>query len=169
MNRRHVVLGLIAGFSALSAGAHATSPIPILKGAKVIVVSARVISADVALSRLLASKEIEQSVIADLTEKIAQAGKGILVGDRKFSSTLPADFVWPAVVFATIRIDLAWSSDPTAGKILGAATIIFERDREIFPSPVPATLFSAITTTLREASLAAARAQANASIIDLLL
>jgi hypothetical protein len=169
MNRRDFVLGLIAGISAFAAGAYATSPVPILKGAKAIAVFARVISADVALLRLMASEEIEQAVIADLTKKVAQAGKDILVGDRNFSSTLPADFVWPAVVFATIRVDLAWSSDPTAGKILGAVTIIFERDREIFPSPVSATLFSATTATLREASLAAARAQANASIINLLL
>lgn len=169
MNRRHFVLGLIAGISAFSAGAYATSPVPILKGAKVIVVSARAISADVALLRLMAVEEIEQAVIADLTKKITQAGKDILVGDRNFSSTLPADFVWPAVVVATIRIDLAWSSDPPAEKILGAVTIIFERDREIFPSPMPATLFSATTATLRETSLAAALTQANASIINLLL
>jgi len=169
MNRRYFVLGLIAGISAFSADTYATSPVPILKGAKVIVVSARAISADVALLRLMAAEEIEQAVIADLTKKITQAGKDILVGDRNFSSTLPADFVWPAVVFATIRIDLAWSSDPTAGKILGAVTIIFERDREIFPSPMPATLFSTTTITLREASLAAARTQASASIINLLL
>jgi hypothetical protein len=169
MNRRHFVLGLIAGISAYSAGVYATSPVPIFKGAKAIVVFARVVSADVALLRLMASEEIEQAVVSDLTKKVAQAGKDILVGDRNFSSTLPTDFVWPAVVVATIRIDLAWSSDPTAGKILGAVTIIFERDREIFPSPVPATLFSATTATLREASLAAARTQANVSIINLLL
>jgi hypothetical protein len=169
MNRRHFVLGLIAGISAFSAGAYATSPVPILKGVKAIVVSARVISADVALLRLMTAEEIEQAVIADLTKKITQAGKDILVGDRNFSSTLPSDFVWPAVVVATIRIDLAWYTDPTAEQILGAVTVIFERDREVFPSPMPATLFSATTTTLREASLAAARTQANASIISLLL
>jgi len=169
MNRRHFVLGLIAGISAFSAGAYATSPVPILKGVKAIVVSARAISADVALLRLMTAEEIEQAVIADLTKKITQAGKDILVGDRNFSSTLPADFVWPAVVVATIRIDLAWYTDPTAEQILGAVTVIFERDREVFPSPMPATLFSATTTTLREASLAAARTQANASIISLLL
>jgi hypothetical protein len=169
MNRRHFVLGLIAGISAFSAGAYATSPVPILKGVKAIVVSARVISADVALLRLMTAEEIEQAVVADLTKKITQAGKDILVGDRNFSSTLPSDFVWPAVVVATIRIDLAWYTDPTAEQILGAVTVIFERDREVFPSPMPATLFSATTTTLREASLAAARTQANASIISLLL
>lgn len=167
MDRRHFVLGLIAGISAFSAGAYATSPIPILKGAKAIVVSARAISADVALLRLMAHEEIEQAVIADLTKTVA--GKDILVGDRKFSSTLPADFVWPAVVVATIRIDLAWSADPTAGKVLGATTIIFERDGDTFPSPMPATLFTATTSTLREASLAAARSQANTSIVAVLL
>jgi hypothetical protein len=59
MNRRHFVLGLIAGISAFSAGAYATSPVPILKGAKAIEVFARAISADVALLRLMAPEEIE--------------------------------------------------------------------------------------------------------------
>src|SRR5512134_2143785 len=168
MYRRRFLLGLIAGISAFSAGAYATSPVPILKGAKVIVVSARGVSADVALLHLMAPKQIEQAVIADLTKTMNRDGRDILVGDRTFSSTLPADFAWPAVVVATIRIDLASSPDPAAGTILGAATIIFERDGETFPSPMQATLFTATTNTLREASLAAARTQANASIADLL-
>jgi len=168
MYRRHFVLGLIVGISAFSAAAYATSPVPILKGAKAIVVSARVVSADLALMRLIPSEEIEQAVVADLVETLRREGRDILVGDRKFSSTLPADFAWPAVVVATIRIDLAPSTDPAAGANLGAVTVIFERDGETFPSPMPVTLFAASTSTLREASLAAARAQADVSIIGLL-
>jgi hypothetical protein len=141
MNRRHFVLGLIAGIGAVSAGAHATSPVSILKGAKAIEVFARAVSADAALVRLMAAEEIERAVVADLARKLTQTGQDILVGGRNFSSTLPADFVWPAVVVAAIRIDLA--PEPTAKEILGAVT-------------------------LREASLAAARAQADTSIVGLL-